>query len=222
MREAQRAKKEPATQPKVKQPKKGGPFNLWKWIAIILIALIVGGGAYFGTQVLRSPNEAASITKETNSTAAASVPIEMNRQQLNALASYYLADLQKGQDMKYRFVVRQDAAYLLGTTQVLGQNVSFVITMQPSVIDNGNISLKATKLSVGTMSLPISFVINYINNNYKIPSWVQLSAKKKTINLYLNKLVGKHDVRYSVDKVDLQNNQFKFEMHIPSTSTSGN
>lgn len=143
----------------------------------------------------------------------------MNRKQLNALASYYLNDLQKGQDMKYRFVVRSTGAYLLGTTQVLGQNVSFVITMQPSVIDNGNISLKATNLSVGTMSLPISFVINYINNNYKTPKWVKLNAKKKTIDLYLNKLVGKHDVRYSVDKLDLKNNQFKFEMHIPKLVT---
>lgn len=217
MREAQRAKKVPT--PKPKQPKSKGPLNVWKWVAIVLIALIVGTGAYVGTQVLRSPAESTTITKTSN-TDAASVPIEMNRQQLNALASYYLADLQKGQDLKYRFVVRQDAAYLLGTTKVLGQDVSFVITMQPSVIDDGNISLKATKLSVGTMSLPISFVINYINNNYKIPSWVKLSAKNKTINLYLNKIVGKHDVRYSVDKVDLQNNRFKFQMHIPKTSSS--
>ncbi|WP_338211167.1 YpmS family protein [Lactiplantibacillus paraxiangfangensis] len=215
MREAQRSKA--TATPRVKTPKPKGPFNPWKWVAIILIALVVGTGAYMGTQMLRSSDEATTLTKTSRSDAA-SVPIEMNRQQLNALASYYLADLQKGQDMKYRFVVREDAAYLLGITKVLGQNVSFVITMQPSVIDDGNISLKATKLSVGTMSIPISFVINYINNNYKIPSWVKLSAKTKTINLYLNKLVGKHDVRYSVDQVDLKNNQFKFEMHIPSSS----
>ena len=213
MREAQRAKQAPTP----KQPKTGGPVNIWKWVAVALIALIVGTGAYMGTQVLRSPSESTSLTAASN-TDAASVPITMNRQQLNALASYYLNDLQKGQDMKYRFVVRSTGAYLLGTTKVLGQDVSFVITMQPSVIDNGNISLKATNLSVGTMSLPISFVINYINNNYKTPKWVKLNAKKKTIDLYLNKLVGKHDVRYSVDKLDLKNDQFKFEMHIPKTS----
>ncbi|MCS6156823.1 YpmS family protein [Lactiplantibacillus plantarum] len=213
MREAQRNKQASAP----KNPKTNGPINVWKWVAVVLIALIVGTGAYVGTQVLRSPSESTSLTAASN-TDAASVPITMNRKQLNALASYYLNDLQKGQDMKYRFVVRPTGAYLLGTTQVLGQNVSFVITMQPSVIDNGNISLKATNLSVGTMSLPISFVINYINNNYKTPKWVKLNAKKKTIDLYLNKLVGKHDVRYSVDKLDLKNNQFKFEMHIPKTS----
>ncbi|MFC6202485.1 YpmS family protein [Lactiplantibacillus nangangensis] len=213
MREAKRAEKQPKTS--VKKPQ--GPINFWKWLAIILLALILGGGAYFGTQVFRSSSTAETVaTTQTND--AASVPIKMNRQQLNALASYYLTDLQKGQDLKYKFVVRSDAAYLLGTTQVLGQNVSFVITMQPSVISNGNISLKATKLSVGTMALPISFVINYINNNYKIPKWVKLSAKHKTIDLYLNKLVGKNDVRYSVDKLDLANNQFNFEMHIPKVN----
>lgn len=215
MREAQRTKKATTTAPKTNPPK--GPFNPWKWVAIVLLALVLGGGAYVATQVFRSPSETTTLSK-TSTNDAASVPIEMNRQQLNALASYYLGDLQKGQDLKYRFVVRQDAAYLLGTTKVLGQDVSFVITMQPSVIDDGNISLKATRLSVGTMSLPISFVINYINNNYKVPKWVKLSAKNKTINLYLDKLVGKHDVRYSVDKVDLKNNQFKFEMHIPTSS----
>ncbi|MFC6165381.1 YpmS family protein [Lactiplantibacillus dongliensis] len=208
MREAQRKTKD--TQPK--QP--NGPVNLWKWVAIILIALILGLGAYMGTQILRSPSETQTVNTASGNDAA-SVPIKMNRQQLNALAAYYLTDFQKGQELKYRFVVRSDAAYLLGTTKVLGQNVSFVITMQPSVISNGNISLKATKLSVGTMSIPISFVINYINNNYKIPKWVKLSAKHKTIDLYLNKLVGKHDVRYSVDKLDLAGNQFNFEMHIP-------
>jgi len=213
MREAKRAEKQPKTS--VKKPQ--GPINFWKWLAIILLALILGGGAYFGTQVFRSSSTAETVAiTQTND--AASVPIKMNRQQLNVLASYYLTDLQKGQDLKYKFVVRSDAAYLLGTTQVLGQNVSFVITMQPSVISNGNISLKATKLSVGTMALPISFVINYINNNYKIPKWVKLSAKHKTIDLYLNKLVGKNDVRYSVDKLDLANNQFNFEMHIPKVN----
>lgn len=213
MREAKRAEKQPKTS--VKKPQ--GPINFWKWLAIILLALILGGGAYFGTQVFRSSSTAETVAA-TQTNDAASVPIKMNRQQLNALASYYLTDLQKGQDLKYKFVVRSDAAYLLGTTQVLGQNVSFVITMQPSVISNGNISLKATKLSVGTMALPISFVINYINNNYKIPKWVKLSAKHKTIDLYLNKLVGKNDVRYSVDKLDLANNQFNFEMHIPKVN----
>lgn len=211
MREAQHTK---TTSPK--PPKTTGPVNIWKWVAIVLIALIIGTGAYVGTQVFRSPSESTSLTTSRND--AASVPITMNRKQLNALASYYLADLQKGQDMKYRFVVRSTGAYLLGTTKVLGQDVSFVITMKPSVIDDGNISLKATNLSVGTMSLPISFVINYINNNYKTPKWVKLNAKSKTIDLYLNKLVGKHDVRYSVDKLDLKNDQFKFEMHIPKTS----
>ncbi|VDG24283.1 YpmS family protein [Lactiplantibacillus mudanjiangensis] len=212
MREEQRQK---TTKPASKTPR--GPLNVWKWVAIVLIALIVGLGGYMGTQVLRSPKEVQTVTS-SSSNSAASVPITMNRQQLNALASYYLNDFQKGQALKYRFVVRSDAAYLLGTTKVLGQSVSFVITMQPSVIDNGNISLKATKLSVGTMSIPISFVINYINNNYKIPNWVKLNAKTKTIDLYLNKIVSKHEVRYSVDKIDLANNQFKFEMHIPKSS----
>jgi len=213
MREANRTK-QPSTP---KKPRSTGAINIWKWVAIVLIALIVGTGVYMGTQVLRSPSESTTITK-TSKTSAASVPITMDRNQLNALANYYLNDLQKGQDLKYRFVVRKTGAYLLGTTQVLGQNVSFVITMQPSVIDDGNISLKATNLSVGTMSLPISFVINYINNNYKTPKWVKLDANKKTISLYLNKIVGKNDVRYSVDKVDLKNDLLKFEMHIPKSS----
>ncbi|ETY74221.1 YpmS family protein [Lactiplantibacillus fabifermentans] len=216
MREQQRSEKKAAAPAKAKAPK--GPINIWKWVAIVLIALIIGTGAYFGTQVMSSSNTTVENTKSSSS--AASVPITMNRQQLNALASYYLTDLQKDQDLKYKFVVRSDGAYLLGTTKILGQSVSFVITMQPSVISNGNISLKATKLSVGTMSLPISFVINYINNNYKIPSWVKMNAKSKTIDLYLNKLVGKNDVRYSVDKLDLKNNVFKFEMHIPKSSSN--
>jgi len=209
MREQQRKQQH---EPVDKKPT--GPFNIWKWVAIILIALILGFGAYLGTQVLRSPREAQTV-QTTNGNEAASVPIKMDRQQLNALASYYLTDFQKGQPLKYRFVVRTDGAYLLGTTKVLGQSVSFVITMQPSVISHGNISLKATRLSVGTMSLPIGFVINYVNNNYKIPKWVKLNAKTKTIDLYLDKIVGKHDVRYSVDKLDLKQNQFNFEMHIP-------
>ncbi|MFC6181959.1 YpmS family protein [Lactiplantibacillus daowaiensis] len=217
MREQQRQQKAAKATTKPKQPQ--GPLNIWKWIAIVLIALILGLGVYVGSQVFRSPSETTTVTS-SSSNDAASVPITMNRQQLNALASYYLNDFQKGQSLKYRFVVRSDAAYLLGTTKVLGQNVSFVITLQPSVISNGNISLKATRLSVGTMSIPISFVINYINNNYKIPKWVTLNAKTKTVNLYLNKIVGKHEMRYSVNKLDLKNNKFSFEMHIPKSSSN--
>ena len=42
MREAQRNKQASAP----KNPKTNGPINVWKWVAVVLIALIVGTGAY--------------------------------------------------------------------------------------------------------------------------------------------------------------------------------
>ncbi|MDE4508373.1 DUF2140 domain-containing protein, partial [Lactiplantibacillus plantarum] len=58
MREAQLNKQASASI----NPKTNGTINVWKCVADVLIAMIVGPGAYVGTQVSRSPCDSASLT----------------------------------------------------------------------------------------------------------------------------------------------------------------
>ncbi len=69
--------------------------NLWKWAFVIVVVIIIGGGIYLYTQVT-APVEKQTTSqpvKQSNS----SFEVDLNSEQVNALADNYLVRLQKNQ-----------------------------------------------------------------------------------------------------------------------------
>ncbi|MBA5844886.1 DUF2140 family protein, partial [Escherichia coli] len=56
--------------------------------------------------------------------------------------------------------------------KIFGEPVELRLKFSPKVVDNGNIELSLTDMSVGALPLPVSYVMNYVNKNYKFPEWV--------------------------------------------------
>ena len=196
-----------------KQRKK---VNVWKWAFIVLAAFLVGFTLFIFKQATtqNTVQKDVSSTAKSNSSNHTSVNVSMDKKQLNGTINYYLKQQQKGQKIKYRFYVG-NAAILMGTTKILGQNVSFSLYTTPTVTKDGNIRLYAKSVAIGSLNAPTSFILSYVKNNYSLGNGITINSKKETITLNLSKMTNKQKITVKAQKIDLKNDDFRFKVDIP-------
>lgn len=192
--------------------------NPWKWAFIALVAVIVLGIGTMGVKMFSAPKESAVSTSAPAT--AASFNVNLNKKQLNAMAAYYLNQFQdqSKQKVDYQFEVHQDAV-LTGQTKLMGLPVNFGLTLKPTVLANGNVQLKAGKLAVGQLNVPVSAVLSYIKAQYNLPKWVELNVHQKTITMDLQRF-RTNGVQYRAEKIDMNGaGKFEFKVLIPKSKS---
>lgn len=192
-------------------------INPWKWAFIVLLALILATGAFIWLKVTMPSNDQIQIQKSATqlikAQQTADIDVSMNKEQLNAAINYYLAKKEK-KGIKYRFLLDK-SAILMGTTKILGKDVSFTLYTQPKLDKEGNIMLKAKSVAIGSLNAPPSFILGYIKGNYDLGQGVRINTKKETITLDLNKLVEKQGLTVKGQELNLNKDKFLFKVSIP-------
>ena len=189
------------------------PTNWWKVGTIALLTLIVVALVFIGVKAIAPTRVAATAQPTTAETT--NINVTLNKKQVNALADYYVNKSLSGQSMKYRFQVT-DHAMLTGSTKVLGASVNFALLFKPTVLPSGDVKLTAQKLSIGSLPVPVSFVMNYVAKNYPLPKWVAMDSGKKTMTLHLTRIGNGKKLSYAAKKIDLSGaGQFVFQARIP-------
>ncbi|WP_367341684.1 YpmS family protein [Limosilactobacillus sp.] len=200
-----------------KRSSQGHQHNWWKWafFALVAILLISGGVVYHKiTAPVPSNMMGTPAYRKTDN----AVQVDLNRKQVNALSSNYLNHFLHNSKIKYRFIVGPKYATLIGKTKVLGAKVQFALNCVPKRLSNGNVLLRAKGLAVGRLNLPVSFVMGYVENTYKLPKWVTINQHSKTVLLDLNKYSRSKQLRYSAKEINMTKGQFKIQIAIPPHS----
>lgn len=177
---------------------------LWFWLFWLLIVGLVSGGCY-SAYLAFSPSK-VSLSQPSKNTAA-TFDINLNRDQVNALASSYLQDSGNGD---FTFVANQNNVVLSGKLSILGQNIDAKMAMMPEATSDGNIVLKAQSISLGQISLPVNVAMGYIKQMYNGPSYVQFQPNQEKIIIDLNKATQNQNMRFKATKIDLNQGQFQF------------
>ncbi|MFR0553098.1 YpmS family protein [Loigolactobacillus coryniformis subsp. coryniformis] len=188
------------------------PLNWWKWLFIALVAILLGSGAYLGVKLTTTPP--ADTSSEQLIKRDPTIAINLKKSQVNAVISYYLNHYLKDSKIKYEFDL-DDQAILKGKFKLLGYPVPFSIYFDPYVKENGDVQLKARRMAIGSLSVPIKTVMNYIGNSYKFPKWVVLDSKQKTILLKLNQFKMKNGMQIKATRIDLPNDKIDLNVYIP-------
>lgn len=192
--------------------------NLWKWAFIILVAvLLLVSGVVISKAITPSEEQVKVVQTKLPIDNYTKIDVSMDKKQLQATINYYLRQSQKKQKVRYRFILN-DSAILMGTTKVLGKNISFSLYTIPKLDKNGNIVLQAKSVAVGSLNAPASFILGYIKNNYDLGKGVTINAKKATLTLNLNQFTKKQDIVLKGKQLDVPNNKFLFEVNIPLES----
>lgn len=195
--------------------------NPWKWAFAILLGLVLGFIVFVWFQVTTPSSDQKQIATQTTQKQGqyANVNVVLNKEQLSAAVNYYLQQNQKKGAIKYRFVLDK-SAILMGTTKILGKDVSFTLYATPQLDDSGNLELKTKSVAIGSLNAPPSFVLEYIKNNYDLGKWAKINASKATITLDLNQLTKKQGIKIQGEKFDLKQDDLQFKVAFPLSNTN--
>ena len=83
-------------------------------------------------------------------------------------------------------------------------------------MENGNLQFKATGLSIGKFNVPITFAMNQIENQLNIPDWVAIDSEQETIVFNLNEFTLDSGIHFSVDKINLAENDIRVNVYVPA------
>ncbi|MGO2083573.1 YpmS family protein [Vagococcus sp.] len=187
--------------------------NPWRLAFLFLVALIFGCGLFVSSRIFETRN--AYIPKEEVSKASKpAFQINFKKNQVNQMVNYMFGEEVKKSGMDYRFILDNDAL-LEGSFPILGHETKFYLYFDPYVIKNGNFQLRAKELSIGTLNVPISAVINYISNSMAFPEWVEMNPKKQYITLHLDQLKFKDGLKVKADKINLIDDEIVFNVYLP-------
>ena len=192
-----------------------------KWAFAILLGLVLGFIVFVWFQVTTPSSDQKQIATQTTQKQGqyANVNVVLNKEQLSAAVNYYLQQNQKKGAIKYRFVLDK-SAILMGTTKILGKDVSFTLYATPQLDDSGNLVLKTKSVAIGSLNAPPSFVLGYIKNNYDLGKWAKINASKATITLDLNQLTKKQGIKIQGEKFDLKQDDLQFKVAFPLSNTN--
>ena len=195
--------------------------NPWKWAFAILLGLVLGFIVFVWFQVTTPSSDQKQIATQTTQKQGqyANVNVVLNKEQLSAAVNYYLQQNQKKGAIKYRFVLDK-SAILMGTTKILGKDISFTLYATPQLDDSGNLELKTKSVAIGSLNAPPSFVLGYIKNNYDLGKWAKINASKATITLDLNQLTKKQGIKIQGEKFDLKPDDLQFKVAFPLSNAN--
>ncbi|WP_436666993.1 YpmS family protein [Latilactobacillus sakei] len=187
-------------------------INYWKYSFIVLLALVIGTLGFIAYNV--SAPQTKQVQTEKIIKADSTFDIQMHKKQINSVVAYYLENYLENSKVKYNFTLDQQAI-LSGQFKFLGFPVEFNLFFKPYVLENGDIQLRAKQLAVGQLKVPMSFVFNYIQRQYKFPKWVVLNAHKSRITLRLNEFKLANGMQVKARHIDLKNDKIDLSVYVP-------
>jgi uncharacterized protein YpmS len=143
-----------------------------------------------------------------------SFEVKSNKADLNRLINQYLKKEVAGSPIEYTIRL-QDEVELYGTLPFFSQELDLKLTFEPEALANGDLVLKQKSIAVGSLHLPVSYVLKFIEENYKLPKGVDIQPNDKRIYVYLQQLKLKSDVKIKANKFDLIKDDITFTILVP-------
>ena len=69
------------------------------------------------------------------------------------------------------------------------------LTFKPITKENGDLILKQESISIGTINLPVSYVMNFIDHRYQTPDWVTIQPDAQSIYVSLHEMKWKSNIQ---------------------------
>lgn len=192
--------------------KTSGKFNIWKWLFLALLALLLATGIVLYTRVTTQREDTSQITSITSDEGTKIGSFTTTRDQLNETIAIYLEEYQtKG--LTYKVYANNQQILFEGTYEVLGAEIPLYIYFQPSKLEDGSVLLTISEISAGTLSLTASAALSFVGNSISLPDFVTLDAEAGTVTVELTAIDNSQGIYVKANTIDLYNDQIIFDIY---------
>ncbi|MEH6907863.1 YpmS family protein [Neobacillus drentensis] len=140
--------------------------------------------------------------------------VKSNKNDLNKIINHYLKEEAADSPIDYQIILGREVE-LYGTLPFFSEELNMKLTFEPKALENGDLVLQQKSMTIGSLHLPISYVLNFISENYKIPKGVDIRPKDKLIYVNMKQLKLKSDIKIKADKFDLNKDDIRFTIQVP-------
>ncbi|HFI0648342.1 TPA: YpmS family protein [Streptococcus suis] len=193
------------------RPRKAGNLNIWKWLSLAQLALLIGCGIVLYTRIQTDREDLTKLVQTSGEDTKVGT-FSTNREQLNQTITNYLKEYQT-EEFSYQLFVTSQQVVFEGSYQVFGVTIPLYIYFQPSKMEDGSILLRITEISVGSLSLPKAEVLAYLQKNYKLPVFVKIDSEQAQVQVQLTELNNKFGLYGKANTIDLYNDQFIVDIY---------
>ncbi|CYV98519.1 YpmS family protein [Streptococcus suis] len=193
------------------RPRKAGNLNIWKWLFLAQLALLIGCGIVLYTRIQTDREDLTKLVQTSTEDTKVGT-FSTNREQLNQTLTNYLKDYQT-EEFSYQLFVTSQQVVFEGSYQIFGVTIPLYIYFQPSKMEDGSILLRIIEISVGSLSLPKAEVLAYLQKNYKLPAFVKIDSEQAQVQVQLTELKNKFGLYGKANTIDLYNDQFIVDIY---------
>jgi uncharacterized protein YpmS len=185
--------------------KKG--FFLLLGIDLLIFILII-------SLVLTPSDETGKVKNSKSNKDTVSFKIKSNKNDLNQLINHYLKKEAADTPIDYQVRLGNEVE-LYGEIPFFSEKLNMKLTFVPKALENGDLQLKQKSISLGSLHLPVSTVLVFIRDNYKLPVGVDIRPNDKLVYVHMQQLKLKSDLKVKVDKFDLKKDDIAFTLLVP-------
>ncbi|MDP4083557.1 MAG: YpmS family protein [Bacillota bacterium] len=171
---------------------------------VILILLLI---------MVPSEKGKKQINKTTNGDV--SFYIKSNKRDVNRLVNHYLKKEAANTPINYQVNLGNEVE-LFGMIPFFGEKLDLKLSFEPQSMANGDLELKQKSISLGSLHLPVPYVLKFISENYKLPSGVEIRSNDKLIYIHMQQLNTKSGIKVIVNKFDLKKDDIAFTILVPA------
>ncbi|HEM3898410.1 TPA: YpmS family protein [Streptococcus suis] len=193
------------------RPRKAGNLNIWKWLFLAQLALLIGCGIVLYTRIQTDREDLTKLVQTSTEDTKVGT-FSTNREQLNQTLTNYLKEYQT-EEFSYQLFVTSQQVVFEGSYQIFDVTIPLYIYFQPSKMEDGSILLRITEISVGSLSLPKAEVLAYLQKNYKLPAFVKIDSEQAQVQVQLTELKNKFGLYGKANTIDLYNDQFIVDIY---------
>ncbi|HEM3479946.1 YpmS family protein [Streptococcus suis] len=193
------------------RPRKAGNLNIWKWLFLAQLALLIGCGIVLYTRIQTDREDLTKLVQTSGEDTKVGT-FSTNREQLNQTLTNYLKEYQT-EEFSYQLFITSQQVVFEGSYQIFGVTIPLYIYFQPSKMEDGSILLRITEISVGSLSLPKAEVLAYLQKNYKLPAFVKIDSEQAQVQVQLTELKNKFGLYGKANTIDLYNDQFIVDIY---------
>lgn len=191
-------------------------LNPWQLAFFALLAIVLASGIFVVTRILEPREDPTNLVETEIPTGDSLLSVNTDKAHINALIDHYLEEFQEGQEVTYSFYLDSEAL-LTGQFTLFNFPIQFYFYFEPYVMENGNVQLRATSLSVGSLRLPITDMLNMVRRNFDFPEWVEFDSNNQLVMLHLDQFdLG--GLRIRAERINLIDDEIRLSLYLPDTT----
>ncbi|WP_299737770.1 YpmS family protein [uncultured Rossellomorea sp.] len=188
--------------------------NKWKVGFFVLLGVVLIGLAIIVSMIFMPIKDDTLPKNNENPNQEVGFNVNTNKKDLNLIIEHYIEKEGMKGPVDYNVQLKDDVE-LKGSVPVFTSNIDFKLDFEPKALENGDILLKQKSISVGSLNLPVSYVMKVMRDSYNFPDWVKIQPNDELIYVSLQEMELKSDIKVRANEFNLKDDTISFRLLVP-------